>query len=60
MRSVGSVRSVRCCEGELEEWRCLLVARLKVYRVAERGPGSGRASGRASVRWLREWVVVVN
>ena len=40
--------SVRSGEGESEGWRCLLVARLKVYSVAERGPGGGRTSS----RWL--------
>ena len=29
--------SVRSGEGEGEEWRCLLVARLKVCSIAERG-----------------------
>jgi len=36
--------SERGGEGEREEWRCLLVARLKVCSIAERGAGGGRAS----------------
>jgi len=40
--------SVRSGEGESEEWRCLLVARLKVCSVTERGVGGGRTSS----RWL--------
>ena len=45
--------SVRSGEGEREEWRCLLVARLKVCSIAERGPGGGRTSS----RWLDRGVV---
>jgi len=37
-------------EGEREEWRCLLVARLKVCSIAERGPGGGRTSSRRLAR----------
>jgi len=32
------------------EWRCLLVALLKVCSVAERGPGGGRTSSSWSAR----------
>ena len=42
--------SVRSGEGEREEWSSLLVARLKVCSVAERGPGGGRTSSRWSAR----------
>jgi len=42
--------SVRSGEGEREEWSCLLVARLKVCSVTERGPGGGRTSSSWLVR----------
>ena len=50
VRSARSVRSVRGGEGEREEWSCLLVARLKVCSVAERGTGGGRTSSSWLVR----------
>ena len=39
-------------EGEREERRCLLVARLKVCSVTERGAGGGRTSSRWSPRGM--------
>jgi len=36
--------------GEREEWSCLLVARLKVCSIAERGAGDGRTSSSWSAR----------
>ena len=44
--------SVRSGEGEREEWSCVLVARLKVCSLAERGPGGGRTSS----SWLARGV----
>jgi len=44
-----SVR-VRSGEGEREEWSCLLIARMKVCSIAERGPGGGRTSSSWLVR----------
>ena len=44
-----SVRSGAC---EREEWSCVLVARLKVCSIAERGTGGGRTSS----RWLARGV----
>jgi len=35
---------VRSDECERKEWSCLLVARLKVCNIAERGPGGGHTS----------------
>ena len=42
--------SVRSGEGEREEWSCLLVARLTVCSVTERGPGACRTSSSWSAR----------
>jgi len=39
-------------EGEREEWRCLLAARLKVCSVAERGAGGGHTSFRRLARGM--------
>ena len=44
--------SVGSGEGEREEWRCLLVARLKVCSIAEKGAGGDRTTS----RWLARGV----
>ena len=52
VRIVKIVRNGAC---EREEWRCLLVALLKVCSIAERGTGCGRTSS----SWLARGVEVV-
>jgi len=41
---LGTHRPAGAARMSVGEWRCLLVARLKVCSVAERGPGGGRTS----------------
>ena len=47
---------MRSGEGEGEEWRCLLVARLKVCSVTEGGAGGVRTSSRWLVRGVDDGV----